>query len=399
MRYGIILATALVLVSSALASDWPQWRGTDGEGIATDKTWSPEAVSSGKVLWKKNIGEGYSTVSVVKEHVFTLGNTAGSDQVLCLNAADGSQVWKYSYACESAKNYPGPRSTPAVDVTGGSVYVLSREGEVHCIDAATGKGKWKKDLNEEFGAKAPKWAFSSSCRIAGDMLLINEGEKGIALNKKTGAKIWSGGPGIGGYSTPVVYSANGKQYVALFGAKKAYGVDLKTGATAWSYPWETSYDVNAADPIVRGNEVLISSGYGKGCALLDISDTVRAVWENKAMRSHFGSLIEKDGFVYGLDGQAGSNNAEIKCIDFKTGEQKWAQQTGFGALVGANDKIIMLTQSGKLIVCDISPDGYREVAASQIEIGGKCWTMPVLAHGRIYCRSHTGDLVCVDARK
>ncbi len=398
MKRSIVLLTVLATASGVVASDWPQWRGANADGIATDKTWNPSAVAKGKVLWKKDTGVGYSSVTVVKERVFAMGNAGGSDQVFCLNAADGTEVWKYTYPCESSKRYPGPRSTPAVDVQGAKVYVLSREGEVHCIDAAKGDRKWKKSIKSELGAQPPKWAFSSSPRVVGNMLLINEGEKGLALDKSTGAKIWSGGSGVGGYSSPVVYTKDGKQFVAVFSSKNAFGVDLKTGATAWSYPWETAYDVNASDPIVKGDLIFISSGYGKGCALLDVSGKPRALWQNKAMRSHFGNLIHKDGYVYGVDGQAGSGASELRCVEFLTGEQKWGHKTGFGAIVGAGDKIIMLTQEGKLTVSDMSPDGYKEVATAQIQINGKCWVMPTLAHGRIYCRSQDGELVCVDAR-
>jgi outer membrane protein assembly factor BamB len=397
MKYTAVLAIVF-MASLVMAEDWPQWRGAKADGISMDASWSPESVGNGKVLWKKNVGEGFSTVSVVKEHVFAFGNSGGTDQVFCLNAADGTEVWKYTYPCSSPKQYPGPRSTPTVDAASPSVYVLSREGELHCIDAAKGSVKWKKSLKSELGAQAPKWDFASSVLLAGDMLIVNASARGTALNKNTGAKIWSGDPGIGGYSTPVLYNLKGKDYVAIFGEKNAYGLDLKTGAAAWSYPWETSYDVNAADPIIRGAEVLITSGYGKGAALLDISEKPRSVWENKVIRSHFGCLLEKDGFIYGLDGQAGGAS-DLRCFDFKTGQQKWTQRAGFGAIVGAGDKIIMLGQDGKLTVCNMTPDGYKEIASTQLSFNGKCWIMPVLANGRIYCKSQGGDLVCLDARK
>lgn len=399
MKKLIVLMTVCSVALSAVGDDWPQWRGPNADGISLETSWNPKAVAEGKILWQKNVGAGYSGVAVVKEHVFTMGNADENDTVACLNAADGSQVWKFSYPCASPKSYPGPRGTPAVDMASGSVFVLSREGVLYCLDAGKGTEKWKKDLKSEFGAQAPKWAFSSSPRVVGDMLLINEGAKGIALNKNTGAKIWAGGPGTGGYSSPVVYTKGGKQYVAVFAAKKAYGLELKTGSEVWSYGWETAYDVNAADPIIVGNEVFLSSGYNKGCALLDISGSPRVVWESKVMRSHFGSLLLGAGVLYGIDGQAGNKGSELKCLEFKTGAQKWSEKTGFGAIVGADGKIIFLGEAGKLIVAEMSTEGYKEIAASQLKLSGKCWTMPVLANGRIYCRSEGGDLLCVDVRK
>jgi outer membrane protein assembly factor BamB len=399
MKKITVMLMACCVALGAIADDWPQWRGPEGTGISAEKTWNPKAVSAGKQLWKKNIGTGYSGVSVVKERVFAVGNSGGNDIIVCLNAADGSQLWKYAYKCGSPKRYPGPRGTPAVDVASGLVYVLSREGELYCINAANGREKWKQNLKDKFGAEAPKWAFSSSPRVVGDTLLINGGANCIALNKKTGAKIWSGGPGAGGYSSPVVYTQGGKQFVAVFAAKKAYGLDLKTGAEKWSYPWETAYNVNAADPIVIGNEVFLSSGYNKGCVMLDISGKPKSIWQSKVLRSHFSGLIEDKGVLYGIDGQSGNKKADLKCVDFKTGTQKWSEKTGFGSILGADGKIIFLGEKGKLTVSEMTAAGYKEIATTKLELSGKCWTMPVLAYGRIYCRSEGGDLICVDVRK
>lgn len=399
MRIAVCVISGFLAASVVNAGDWPQWRGAAGDGIAKEEGWSPKAIGEGKVLWEKQVGVGYSGVAVVGQRVFTMGNVNENDIVYAINAADGSEAWKYSYPCGAAKGYPGPRCTPAVDPKAGLLYVLSREGQLSCLDAAKGEVKWKKDIKQEFGAQPPKWAFSSSPRIHGELLLVNEGEKGIVLNKVTGAKVWSGGAGIGGYSSPVVYNKDGKEYLAVFSAKNVYGVDLKTGAESWSFPWQTAHDVNAADPLVVGNEVFISSGYGRGCALLDISGPARSVWENKAISSHFGSLIYNNGYIYGLDGQAGNKRAEVKCVDWKTGVQKWAEPVGFGALVGAGDKIIFLGDAGLLKVFDMKPDGYNEVAAGQVQITGKCWTMPVLANGRLYARSDKGHLLCINASK
>ena len=399
MKKLILILTVCSVAFGAYADDWPQWRGEDGSCVSSEKTWNPQAVSAGKLLWNKKIGAGYSAVSVVKENVFAIGNVGGNDEVVCLNAADGSQVWKYSYPCSSPKRFPGPRGTPAVDVASSAVYVLSREGEIYCLGAAKGDLKWKKDIKKEFGAKVPKWAFSSSPRLVGDMLLVNAGSTAIALNKKTGAKIWSGGPGTAGYSSPVVYTKGGKQYVAVFAAKSAYGLDLKTGAEDWSHPWETSYDVNAADPIVIGDDVFLSSGYNTGCVLVNISAKPKVVWQSKVLRSHYSSLFIHEGMIYGVDGQSGKDSTELKCVDLKTGNQKWSKKTGFGSIVGADGNIIFFGEGGKLLVVAMSPTGYKEIASTQLTLSGKCWTMPVLANGRIYCRSEGGDLSCLDVRK
>lgn len=399
MRNLIVTTAFLAMFCCAGAEDWPQWRGAKGDGVSMDKTWDAARVNEGKVLWKIDAGEGYSAVAVVKERVFTVGNAGGKDSVLCLDAATGKELWRFSYPCGTDGSYPGPRCSPAVDVGQAAVYVLSREGGLYCIDAAKGTEKWSKNLKQEYGAQPPAWAFSSSPRIEDGLLLVNAGAKGFAFDKKSGEKVWADGAGKGSYSSPVVYSRAGKKYVAIFAAKHAYGVELLTGKEVWSYPWETAHDVNAADPVVSGDLVYLSSGYGKGGVLLDISGEVKPVWENKEMKSHFGSLVFRSGFIYGVDGQAGNKAAELRCIEMKTGSQKWSEKLGFGAISGAGDKLLFISEGGRLVVADADPSGYREVASTQLQMKGQCWTMPVLANGRIYCRSVRGDLVCVDARK
>lgn len=386
------------LVCGTATADWPRWRGPKGSGISTEKDWSPKALlPAPTVAWKTNVGAGYAAVSVKDKLLYTLGNVDGKDTVVCLKADTGEPVWKHEYACAPG-SYPGPRATPLVD--DGLVYTLSREGHLFCLDAKTGAVKWQKNLVSDLQATNIGWGFSGSPCLDGKLLLINAGIRGIALDKATGDVVWSTAPGAGGYATPIPYQTDGgKRCAVVFGQKKVYGVDLKDGAELWSSGWETSYDVNAADPIVAGNRVFITSGYGKGCALLEVGAAkgARLEWQNQALRSHFSSAVLLDGHLYGIDGNAGKG--DLVCLEFKTGAEKWRKSTGFGSLVVADGKLIVLTENGGLLIADASPADYRELAAAKGVLGKTCWTMPVLCDGRLYCRNEKGDLVCLDLRK
>jgi outer membrane protein assembly factor BamB len=182
----------------------------------------------------------------------------------------------------------------------------------------------------------------------------------------------------------------------MFGAKQVTVVDA-SGRKLASFPWETQYDVNAADPVYFDGKLLITSGYGKGCALLDLAGTGRALWQNTNLRGHFCSPVFVDGFIFGIDGQTGSG--QLKCLDPKTGEVKWSQAGRFENMTVAAGKIIALNSGGELIVAEAVSTGYKELAkASVLGGGGQKWTAPVLANGLIYCRGGEGDLVCVDVR-
>ena len=393
-----VLAGVLALTVSwgrAGGEDWPQWRGPNRDGTTQESAWRATALADGpKVVWRKDVGVGYSAVSIKGKFLYTMGNVGNRDIVYGLDVATGAELWQHSYECGTG-SYAGPRATPVVD--GGLVYTLSRDGHVFCLDATTGAVRWQKHLRTDLKVGLPTWGLAASPWVEGDRVLLNAGVHGIALNKLTGATVWSSAPGTGGYAAPVVYRQGGKSCVAVFGAQAIYGVALKTGQQLWSYTWVTKHNVNAADPIVRDGKVFITSGYQKGCVLLDISgDAPQVVWQNNAMQSHFSSVVYLAGYLYGIDGNTGGG--ALRCLDFKTGAEAWSQNLGFGSLIAAGGKLVVLNERGVLIIADAVPTGFREHSRAQVLQGGKSWTAPVLCRGMIYARNDKGALVCVDMR-
>ncbi len=304
---------------------------------------------------------------------------------------------QYSFAEPLAPKYydGGTSATPTVD--GGRVCVLSKQGKLFSLDAATGKVGWQKDLAADTGAKIPEWGFAGSPVVQGDLLILNVGTAGTAVDKATGKVVWFSGTEAAGYSAAVPFEQGGEKYVVLFVARAVVAVAVKDGRELWRHPWKTNYDVNAADPILVGSDrVFISRGYGRGCALLKVTDNKPAVvWENKNMRNHFNPCVLIGNGLYGFDGDAGSDKAELRCLDLETGAVQWADKSGFGGLIAAEGKLIAINHRGKLPIVDAAPGACKTLASAQV-LGGKCWTAPVLANGRIYCRSGQGDVVCLD---
>jgi outer membrane protein assembly factor BamB len=186
-----------------------------------------------------------------------------------------------------------------------------------------------------------------------------------------------------------IFNWQNAPYLAAFNASGVVFYNLTDGKELWRHGWKTSYDVNAAMPIISGDKVFISSGYNTGGAMLQSSKKDALLWQNKNMRNHFNTSVWIDGHLYGFD------ESELACLDAATGRKVWSQgRLGKGSLIAADGKLIILSERGELVIAEASPNGFKELSRSQI-LGGKCWTAPTLAGGRIYARNASGDLVCV----
>jgi len=337
-------------------------------------------------------------MSVAQGRLYTLGNTDETDTVYCFDAETGQELWKHSYPCPLDPIYHegGPGSTPTVDE--GHAYTISKRGQLFCFDAVKGKVVWQKNLAEELHAGRPRWGFAGSPLIEGNLLFLNLGSAGTAVDKTTGQVIWHSATNASGYATPVPFNMAAEHCLAIFSGKALAGVRARDGTELWQVPWATRWDINIADPILVGNKLFISS-FDRGCSLLQLSAGPPAVvWENKSMANHFNSCVFLDGFFYGVNGNTDQPEKDLRCVDLAKGEVKWQHSgLGLGSLCAADGKLIILSERGELLVAAASPEAFKPLARAQV-LGGKCWTVPVLANGRIYCRNAQGTLICLDVR-
>lgn len=385
----------LALFSSVVhAADWPVWRGPDKTGVSTEKLTGTEV----KPLWKAQIDIGFASFTVADGRVFTSGHADGQDTVFCFDAATGKEVWKHSYKADLGdKYYEGGTSAGPV-IEGNKAWHLSRWGDLICFEATTGKIVWQKNFLAETEAEIPEWGFSGSALIHGANLILNIGQNGAAFEKATGKFVWKSEADTAGYSTPHLITVNGKEQVVLSTRRAYKGVDPSNGTVLWEHTWNTSYGVNAADPILSGTKLFISSGYNKGCAVLDLASAEPSeVWRSRVMKNQFNSCVLIDGHLYGSDGDYDKPNT-FKCIDFATGTEKWsAADVGFCSLMAADGKLIVLSAKGELIIAKADPAKFEPISRTSI-LTGRCWSMPVLANGRIYARNAAGDMVCVSVK-
>ena len=402
--------TTLRSGASLRSTSWPNWRGPNHNGISSETGWSIAWPKEGPiVLWKASIGTGFSSMAVSNGRVYAMGNINDNDILYCLDADKGEEIWKQSYPCPlfPESHEGGPAATPTVD--GDAVYTFSKNGDAIRFRAATGQVVWHRNLIKELRIEHPTWYFASSPLIVDNLVILNAGTRGIALNKTDGSLAWKNGNGACGYATAVPFTVAGQKLassgafggarcVALFVSREIVGLSAATGKLLWTSQWRTSYDINAADPIISGDKMFISSGYNKGCALFKIGlSNLTEIWRNKNMNNHASSCVLWKEHIYGFDGQFGGSG-QLTCLDHETGQAKWSQRgMGTGSLCLADDKLIILSERGKLVIAEASPKGFKELASAQI-LTGKCWTVPVLANGRIYARNADGQLICVDVR-
>ncbi len=395
------------------AADWPQFRGPARDDISTEagllKTW-PEGGPA--LAWKATgLGSGLSGVSVSAGRVFTMGEDKDSSYLYALDEATGKQLWSAKIgAVGGGSGYPGPRCTPAVD--GNLVFVFGQFGDLVCLDSATGREIWRKNLEKDFpGSKVPKFGFSESPLVDGDKLVFTPGGPSgciAALDKKTGRLLWRSAdlPDNAAYSSLVAVTLGGvRQYVPITDSSVA-GVSAADGRLLWRTGYgrvEGKPCCPISTPIVDGNLVYISMAYGVGCCLFRVEAadgkfTVEQVYANKNMINHHGGLIKIGDNVYGY-----SEGKGWTCQDFKTGRVLWAEKEklGKGSLTCADGLFYLRTEDGKgtLALIEPSPAGWIEKGRfdQPDRSDKKSWPHPLVSNGKLYVRDQ-GSLFAYDVK-
>ncbi len=400
LKTTLISVAAMLLINAAavLGDDWPVYRGPNHNGFSNETGWKANWPAAGpKKLWTKSIGLGFSSITVADGRAYMTGNSGeksgAKDTVFCLDANTGKEIWTRTYDCPlEAKYYEGGTlASPTVD--GKVVYTISKMGHLFCLDAATGSVLWAKNANKDLGFKLPTWHFSGSPLVVGDLLVFNLGTAGAALNKKTGQLVWHNGKDACGYATPVPCRINGQETLAIGASETLVGVRPTDGKILWKHPFVNKYKVTASDPIVSGDTVFASCGYNRGCIRIAVAGgkTTR-IFDSRVMRNHMNCSVLYNGNIYGFD------ENKLKCISSKDAGEKWSEGSlGKGALMmTADGRMIIMSDKGELAIANADPAGFKAIARAQILPKGKCWTVPVLANGKIYARNAKGDVVCLD---
>ncbi len=382
---GIALLFGQVAAQSA--GDWPQWRGANRDGISKEtgllKQWPADGPS---LLWKATgAGGGYSSFSVANNRLYTMGLRGNREFVVAFDVTNGKEVWATAHGGAFRNDRgDGPRGTPTID--GDRLYALGGNGDLSALETRTGRIVWTMNVLEKFGGSNITWGISESPLVIGDKVLVNAGGPGasiVALNKKDGTVVWKSQSDRAGYSSAVPVQIGNTTQVVFFTHTRAVGLDPKDGKLLWEYGRAANNVANAATPIVRGNRVFISSDYGTGAGLVEVSASgAKEVYFTKDMRNHHSSSILIGDHLYGFSGGI------LTAMKFDTGEVAWKDRSvGKGSIVFADGHLYALSENGVVGLVEATPTGYVEKGRFRIQQDSlPTWAHPVVAGGRLFIR-------------
>jgi len=412
----LMLATILALVAALptavaaasgeapeteTARDWPQWRGADRDAISKETGLLDRWDTGGPpVVWRTVAGRGFSSVSVAGDRLYTMWDEDDTQFLVCLAAVTGKELWRYEVGSAFKHHYgDGPRSTPSIDED--TVFAVGTDGRLVAVDRISGKLRWRHDLVEAYGAALPSYGFASSPLVIGERLLLEVGGPEaafMAFEKSTGKVLWASESDASAYSSPIAVTLDGAVQIVFWSAAGLRSLAPDDGRLLWRHDAQTLCPVtgaplNTGTPIfVPPDRILIASG--SGAALLRVTHPageyrVTTVWESEELRSDVNTPLLWKGHVYGFD------RGTLKCLDVETGEVRWRAR-GFqrGSLIAADGKLFVLGESGDLALAEASGTGFTVNGRTKI-LGGRSWTAPSLAAGRLYLRNQE-ELVCLD---
>jgi outer membrane protein assembly factor BamB len=398
-----------------IAADWPQWRGPTRDGISEEKGLLKQWPEAGPILaWQQTgLGNGYSSPAIAEGRIFLINNKDLEDEyVQALSTDGGKPLWKTHLGKvgnpDQKPPYPAARSTPTVD--GQWVYALGSDGDLVCVDAATGNIKWQKSLRNDFAGKPGIWAYAESPLVDGDALVVTPGGKEatmVALNKNTGDPIWKGQSQLpdgeaAGYASIIITNIDGvKQYVQFLG-KGLVGVDAGSGKFLWRYDHTAEGSpANIPTPIAKDGYIYSATGYS-GAGMVKVGkdgDQFKAeeVYFNKKLPNAIGGTVLIGDYLYG------TTREQMLCVEFKTGEVKWSKDRGVApaSICFADGRLYLHGEKdGDLALVEATPEEYRELGHFTppnvpSDRTGKAWQYPVIANGKLYLHDW-GTLWCYD---
>jgi outer membrane protein assembly factor BamB len=418
-------AAASALVASE--ADWPEFRGKRRDGhvrnVSFDTDW---AAQPPRELWRRRVGPGWSSFAVVSDHVYTQEQRGEKEAVVCFDLATGDEIWSHE---DEARFWEvvagaGPRATPTFDA--GKIYALGGSGKLSCLDAATGRLVWSKDITADAGVKPPQWGFASSPLVASGVVTVfvgcdmetitkdkqtaKDSAKGkeaeqtrqrdgvLAYDAATGERRWSGSKGTHSYSSPQLFTAGGVDHVLMVSDYGLEAFDPETGKLLWEHPWSEQGMFRCCQPhVLEDSRILLGTGMGIGTRLLAVAQDgdawkVTEDWTSKDLKPYFNDFVSRDGYLYGFDANF------ITCVDLATGKRKWKSRGNYGygqlLLVGDEGLAVILSETGEAVLAEITPEKLTERGKFSA-LTGKTWNHPVIAAGKLLVRN-SEEMACYE---
>ena len=371
---------------------WTDFRGPERDGHYRQRpiltSWPERPLTP---MWKQPVGGGYASFTAAHGRIFTIEQRGGQEVVAAYDLRSGRELWTHGWAAAFREGMggDGPRATPTWHE--GRLYALGATGELHALDDRRGRLLWRANILEDAGTTNREWGISGSPLIVDDTVVVLPGGPGghsvAAYDRRTGARRWSALDDRQSYASPMLATIAGVRQILVFSESRLMGLTTD-GGLLWEFPWRTggASSINASQPIVLGNRVFISTGYGTGAAMVEVRReedrlAVRELWRTIRMKNQFTSSVHHEGFIYGLDENI------LACIDAATGELKWkAGRYGYGQVVLAAGHLIVISDAGDLALVRATPERHVEIARFPA-LEGRSWNHPAIVDGILLIRN------------
>lgn len=391
----LIFLTIIMIYSVAslevCAQSWEQFRGENRSGISTEKLTADDwTENQPELIWKKELGSGFSELIISEGVVYTMiseitDSITGSEYVVAYDEISGDEIWRSKvdsiYFDEDGWG-DGPRSTPTIDSE--YIYSLSGHGKLTANSKKDGSFKWQRDFVKEFGSVTPRWGFASSPLLVDDKIIMEvggtESRAFMAFNKKNGETIWASSDGNASHDSPLMVTIEGQNQILFANNRKLYSFN-SDGDTLWTFNMPFG-GLTAIPLFIPPNKIFLSGVRNPGFSIIQIEDNkAKEVLTGSSMKNDFSSCIYHDGYIYGF------HVAALRCITADSGEVKWTKRgLGKGSLILVDDKLLVLSDKGKLVYVDASPTAYLEKGSIQ-PITGKSWTAASFLNGKVFVRN------------
>ncbi len=423
----ILLASTILFLlfsTTAIADDWPQWRGPKRDGVWRERDILRRFPEDGlRRQWSVPIGPGYSGPVVADGYAYVTDRVVEPEQkerVHCVDMINGKKLWTFEYPCQYVNigYMAGPRACPIVDNS--NVYTLGTMGNLHCLNAITGDKIWSRDLRKDFRIRMPHWGIAASPLIWRDYIILQiggaDGACVVALDKDSGEEVWRSLNDQASYSSPIMIEQAGRPTVLVWTGDSVAALDPHDGDVRWRYPWAPkNMPIGVATPVVQGDRAFFTSFYD-GSLMLRIDPhefRYEVLWQRMgrsendtdALHSTISTPVFEGNYIYGID-----SYGEFRCLDATNGDRIWADQTATPKarwstvhFVKHGSRYFLFNERGELIIAKLSPEGFHEIDRTQIiqptrdqlsRRGGVCWSHPAFADECIVARNDE-ELICI----
>ena len=399
----------LLAATFAPAADWPQYLGPTRNATYAGPDLADAWPKDGPPLaWQKKLGTGWAGPIVARGKAIVFHRVADQERVECLDVKSGQELWRQDFPTRYTDRFSfdnGPRATPSL--ADGRVFVFGANGNLHALDLATGQPLWSVDAQKDFGADPGFFGFACSPLVEGNKLLVNLGGKNgagiVAFDPATGKVLWQAHDEEASYSAPIAATIAGQRHALFFARHQLVSLDPANGKVRFTFPWgpKMQASVSAAVPVVSGDTVFISAGYGAGAALLRVKvGGVEKLWSGEEqLTAQYVTPVLRAGFLYGFEGRVDTGpRPELRCVELATGKVRWrTDKVTHGGILLAGGDLLITSDSGELVRVAADPQAFVEKARVQI-LGREGRAQPALADGLLLARDK-GKLVAVDLRK